>query len=1049
MLVLHGWWEPDERLVLWAEDAAAPLPLPRPGRPAAGRPHPFAADAGQLSAALAALTGSPDTPGASTRELTIPTVRGVPQPSPQLAREDVPPDGPVRAVTWQVPVAELGPVAALDALRSSLPDGLAAGGTWQYLREVAALAEDLASRGRVLPAVLAPPVRSTGLRPWGGRAVWRPLVTGADASWLRSLALALPPAGLAVRRRSGQSPHGGGTRSWAEVVAGALDDLVDAAVRRRLSASGMTLSRASTLRPSASGPSASGTISPAWLIALTSPGDGGFEASAGTVAALAGELARWQRDVVGGPARARFRLVEPPEGAADEVWLLEFALQATAEPSVVAPASQVWAGDGTAEVLNRLVPAPRAALLAELGRASRLYPDLERALRAPRPEVLVLDTAGAHAFLREAAPVLAAAGFGVDLPNWWGRPAARLGARLRASARTQPGAVGGLPGIGRDALVDYRWEIALGEERLDAEELARLAELQQPLVRMRGRWVELDPRRLKRGLELLSSPPQAPLTLAEVLGLAVTLDEETAGLPVIGVEGEGWVAELLSAAADERMERVPAPPGFVGSLRPYQERGLAWLSFLDRVGLGGVLADDMGLGKTIQILALLILDGGGDAASEVAPTLIVCPMSLVGNWQREAARFAPQLRVHVHHGSDRARGEEFEQAVADADVVVTTYAIAARDVEALREIPWRRLVLDEAQAVKNAATRQAQAVRSLAARQRLAVTGTPVENRLADLWAVLDTTNPGILGSAAAFTRRFAVPIERHGDEDAADRLRTLTRPFVLRRVKTDRSIIADLPDKLEMEVVCSLTREQATLYQAVVDDMLAKVEESEGIERRGLVLATMTKLKQVCNHPAHLLRDGSALAGRSGKLERVEAIIEEVLAAGERALLFTQFAEFGGMLRAHLSARFGREVLFLHGAVPKQERDHMVARFQAGTDRRDAAAPALFVLSLKAGGTGLTLTAANHVLHVDRWWNPAVEDQATDRAFRIGQTRGVQVRKLVCAGTLEERISALIMEKRGLAARIVGTGEGWLTELSTEQLRELVTLDAAAAVAE
>jgi non-specific serine/threonine protein kinase len=567
--------------------------------------------------------------------------------------------------------------------------------------------------------------------------------------------------------------------------------------------------------------------------------------------------------------------------------------------------------------------------------------------------------------------------------------------------------------------------------------------------------VELDPGRLKRGLELLASPPSAALTLAEVLGLAATLDEETAGLPVMGIEGDGWVADLLASAADERVERVPAPRGFTGTLRPYQERGLAWLAFLDRVGLGGVLADDMGLGKTVQVLALLALDASSVRPSEAplvsgdAPTLLVCPMSLVGNWQREAARFTPRLRVHVHHGSDRARGEEFDQAVADADLVVTTYAIAARDVEALREVPWRRVVLDEAQAIKNAATRQAQAVRSLAARQRIAVTGTPVENRLADLWSILDATNPGILGSAAAFTRRFAVPIERHGDEDAADRLRTLTRPFVLRRVKTDRSIIADLPDKLEMEVVCSLTREQATLYQAVVDDMMKKVEESEGIERRGLVLATMTKLKQVCNHPAQLLRDNTPLAGRSGKLERVEGVLEEVLAAGERALIFTQFAEFGAMLRAHLSARFGREVLFLHGGVPKKERDAMVTRFQAGLDRRDAAAPPLFVLSLKAGGTGLTLTAANHVLHVDRWWNPAVEDQATDRAFRIGQTRSVQVRKLVCAGTLEERIAAMITEKRGLAARIVGTGEGWLTELSTEQLRELVELDTAAAVAE
>jgi SNF2 family DNA or RNA helicase len=345
------------------------------------------------------------------------------------------------------------------------------------------------------------------------------------------------------------------------------------------------------------------------------------------------------------------------------------------------------------------------------------------------------------------------------------------------------------------------------------------------------------------------------------------------------------------------------------------------------------------------------------------------------------------------------------------------------------------------------------------ARHRIALTGTPVENRLADLWSLMEFANPGLLGSAASFKNRYAEPVELRGDDDAARRLRRVTQPFILRRVKTDKSIISDLPDKLEMEIVCNLTAEQASLYQAVVQDMLTRIEESSGIERRGLVLATMTKLKQVCNHPAQLLRDGTRLAGRSGKLARLEEILEEVLAAGEKALIFTQYAEFGEMLRARLSARFGGEVLFLHGGVGKAERDAMVARFQStpdGAPQRasarergylDESGPALFVLSLKAGGTGLNLTEANHVVHVDRWWNPAVEDQATDRAFRIGQRRAVQVRKFVCAGTLEEKISAMIRDKRGLAAKIVGSGEQWLTELSTTQLRELFTLETGAVV--
>jgi SNF2 family DNA or RNA helicase len=347
------------------------------------------------------------------------------------------------------------------------------------------------------------------------------------------------------------------------------------------------------------------------------------------------------------------------------------------------------------------------------------------------------------------------------------------------------------------------------------------------------------------------------------------------------------------------------------------------------------------------------------------------------------------------------------------------------------------VVLDEAQNVKNPSAAASRAARGLAADRRVALTGTPVENRLSELWSIMEFLNPGMLGSLAAFRRRFAVPVERYGDAEAAGLLRRVTGPFVLRRLKTDRSVIADLPEKVEMKVLCNLTREQATLYQAVVDDMLAKVEATDGIERKGLVLSTMLKLKQVCNHPAHLLSDGSALPGRSGKLARLEEVLEEVAAGGERALCFTQFAEWGGRLRAHLSEALGAEVPFLHGGVTKAARDAMVARFQAGDG------PPVLILSLKAGGVGLNLTAASHVVHFDRWWNPAVEDQATDRAFRIGQRKDVQVRKFVCVGTLEERIDQMIEDKRNLAARIVGTGEGWLTELSTTELRQLVALSA------
>jgi non-specific serine/threonine protein kinase len=590
--------------------------------------------------------------------------------------------------------------------------------------------------------------------------------------------------------------------------------------------------------------------------------------------------------------------------------------------------------------------------------------------------------------------------------------------------------------IGLDAIVDYQWQLAIGDEALSEAELKALSEMRTSLVRLRGQWVELDAKRLASALKMISATGK--MTVADLLHAGLSTQDGPGGLPVVSVTAEGPLGDLLSGQVDRRLEPITAPPGFVGTLRPYQERGLAWLNFLQSLGLGGVLADDMGLGKTVQMLALLARD-----TADSGPTLLVCPMSLVGNWKRETEKFAPQLRVHVHHGAERARGKRFTEAVEASDLVITTYAIAARDSAALSDIRWHRLVVDEAQAIKNAATRQAVAVRALPARHRIAVTGTPVENRLADLWSIMEFANPGLLGTAQAFKKRYAEPVERRGDEVAAERLKRLTGPFVLRRVKTDKTIISDLPEKLEMEVLCNLTAEQASLYQAVVSDMMAKIEQSEGIERRGLVLATMTKLKQVCNHPAQLLRDGTRLAGRSGKLARLEEILDEVLASDEKALLFTQYAEFGGMLRAHLAARFGREVIFLHGGVPKSERDSMVSRFQAD----EPSSPSLFVLSLKAGGTGLTLTAANHVVHVDRWWNPAVEDQATDRAFRIGQKRNVQVRKFVCAGTVEEKIAGMISEKRGLAAKIVGSGEGWITEMSTSDLRDLFALESGAVV--
>jgi non-specific serine/threonine protein kinase len=924
---------------------------------------------------------------------------------------------------WEVPTLALDSQTALGFLLSARdaeidPERPIDGTDLRALQALAGFAVDLVGRGRVLPGV-----RDAG----DGRAMakWSAVVTGVDAVWLRGLAAGLPGSFTA------SCPVDVGRGSAAvRSLAAATDALVDAAVRSRL------------------GPVPRRRAVASFRSALTGS-DPYFATTPVAFAALDEALADWQREVTQvGVVRACFRLVEPQgaaeaagEGAPDAAWRVDFALQSTEEPSLVVDAAQVWRARGALRALARHVADPQETLLGELGRAVRLYPGIEGALHTAKPSSLALDVEGAHLFLSEAAPVLLAAGFGVLLPGWWTNPSMRMGAKLSVSTPAQPGSAEAKAVIGREGLVDFRWELAVGEHTLTEQEVTDLVEAQQPLVRVRGQWMYVDADRLARARAFLAkrSHGSGRMSVGEVLATLGALEDGPGGLPVLDVEAHGWLADLLSGQVDHRIAPMTAPEGFKGELRPYQERGLAWLSFLESVGLGGVLADDMGLGKTVQLLALMC----GELPAKGGPTLLVCPMSLVGNWQREAERFAPGLRVHVHHGAERPKGKAFQAVVASSDLVVTTYGLVIRDIDALREMSWRRVVLDEAQAVKNAATRAAVAVRSLPSARRFAVTGTPVENRLGDLWSLMEFANPGLLGQPTSFKERFATPIERRGDAEAATRLRSLTQPFVLRRLKTDTSIITDLPAKIEMEVVCTLTHEQASLYEAVVADMMQRIESTDGIERRGLVLATMTKLKQVCNHPAQFLKDCSRLAGRSGKLARVEETLEEVLASGEKALLFTQYAEFGDLLRTHLGARFGRDVGYLHGGLNKGQRDALVARFQ--DPARDG--PSLFVLSLKAGGTGLTLTAANHVIHVDRWWNPAVEDQATDRAFRIGQTRSVQVRKLVCAGTLEEKIALMIKDKRGLAASVVGTGEGWLTELSTSALRELFTLEAGSVV--
>ncbi|MEN9822929.1 MAG: hypothetical protein RLZ04_1355 [Actinomycetota bacterium] len=656
----------------------------------------------------------------------------------------------------------------------------------------------------------------------------------------------------------------------------------------------------------------------------------------------------------------------------------------------------------------------------------------------PDPGTVSLEAAAA---LLQAIDDLAGAGIEVIVPQSLVKRTPSTRGTVQAHDRDDA------PGPSRfntNALVE--WTMVVGGEEVPEAVLQRAAEEGATLLMAGGRWVQVDRAEARRALARLAEhrADHSELSPLQLLALAAemerTLHEAAARSEATDVaaidaldgdtlSGTGWAAELLGSLDDAHLHDGVVPDGFTATLRPYQLRGLGWLQFLRRLGLGGCLADDMGLGKTPTTLAHL--------AGLPGPHLVVCPLSVVRNWQSEAARFAPLMRTMIHHGTQRLDAAELAAEAADHDLVITTYQVAARDLPALQGVAWSTLVLDEAQAVKNPDTKTAKAARAIPAEQKLALTGTPIENRLGELWSIFHTVVPGLLGSSTSFRSRFAAPIERQRDARAAAELRRLTAPFLLRRTKADKSLVPDLPDKVEQVAWAPLTREQAQMYQAVVDHLLAAAEQAEGMKRRGLVLAALTRLKQVCNHPAHALGDGSKLSGRSGKLHRFDEIVDDILDTGEQALVFTQFAEMGTLLQQHLAERLHLSVPFLHGGVTRAHRDRMVEQFQAGTSTSP-----LLLVSLKAGGTGLNLTAASQVVHYDRWWNPAVEDQATDRAWRIGQKRAVLVHKLVCEGTVEERIDALINDKRSLAGAVVGAqGEAWVSELDNAGLRDLVTL--------
>ena len=1010
MNIIHAHYSPhDPGLFFWVETPDATEPSPSRGRSAQNpRPkkHPFCDAPNNLPGEKRTIT------------LRLPTVRGIPLPSPQLIHHwDINTENPTLAPFFidGILVPPEKALIILLAFSTSQPDSIgpsAPSFAFRYWSMAAALVLETLAAHKLVPVMD------------GKEARWLPVLDSPkDAARLVQLTAAMPAVCRAAFAPG--APYDGIETSPRNLLTHFLNTFCDSLARAWGKSSAPKFNRTDD--------------APAhrWIEALFSE-DASIKLSSNQMQNLAFSHRAWMRNLhVAGDAafRIAFRLESPT--VQNDPWQLHYLIQAKDDPSLLIPAEEVWKKTrGVLTHLGHRFEQPQEKLLAGLGYAARLFPPVAESLKNKRPTELLVNTGGAYTFLRETAPLLEGAGFGILVPPWWNKKGARLGVKVKMKSKNDNVSPGRMS---MDNLIDYQWKLSLGETELTEDEFKTLAKLKSPLVQIRGQWVTLDAEQIEAAIKFWDKQNiEGEINLLEAMRLGLGGETSAGGLPIDSVEAEGWLSEWLERfSQSEKLEELSQPEGLLGQLRPYQKYGYSWLTFLRRWGLGACLADDMGLGKTIQTISMLVHEKELTGKLS-APALLIAPTSVVTNWEREISKFAPGLQTYVHRGADRLKGKSFHEAIKDRDVVLTSYPVARLDGESIQSTKWLAVILDEAQNIKNPETKQTREIRKIDAEFRVALTGTPVENRLSELWSIMHFLNPGYLGTRKAFRDNFALPIERYHDETALAQLKQLTAPFILRRVKTDPRVISDLPEKVETKVYCTLTEEQATLYEAVVQDVMKRIEEEEGIQRRGLVLSMMMQLKQICNHPVQYLHQmgDTAIGGRSGKLERLGELMEEMLAEGDRALIFTQFAEMGQILADYLPGAFGAATQFLHGSTSAKARDLMVKRFQ-----EDEHAPPMFILSLKAGGTGLNLTRANHVFHFDRWWNPAVEDQATDRAFRIGQKRNVQVHKFVTTGTLEEMIDDMIESKKGLAQAVVGSGESWLTEMSTDELRKVVSL--------
>jgi hypothetical protein len=1078
LLVLHGAFSGGP--FLWGERSFAKIgqkgPYPVRARAQAreeenGRPaaHPWDAGADNIIQALGSLGFKYDRPPAEGAELLLPTCAGqYPVPSSTLLGEIPASYGDKNAPRgmrlWfveRVPldVKDLIALVPVFARAGDLtPEGrLLAPGLMMapdlcFVAECLRFARSLLERGRFLPDIKTSEGERGEVR---YESTWRPLLAGDDAERSARLARLMPP----ILRF-------GGGKSLPETADAVLSDIfrfmIDGFVRWSWNKKHRTAHDDVSGCHSRLARVLAGRNDAEDCAGLAERRRRGRLVSTKNPHLLWVRSLGWRNGTCGFPpplesiyqdvrewwssfewfARTPFKLCVKLTGADDGAWRLEYFLKFPQTGEMI-PIEEVWSGRRRfcGETDGNCV---RRFVLLTLGRIGSIVAPVKRSLDEYAPAGCPLSGGEAADFLLSQVQALENSGVGVCFPEWWRRASTE---KLTLRGRVTEGVVpvnffrdmierGNKPGpesgtaSSKEVRVRLKWEMALAGSVLSAEDTELVKSKMTPLMFIQDRWVFVRPERVDRVSARIAALPE-DVSAAEALRLAVSDPHIDGFLDSLEMER---VYDSLSKGITS--ELAGKPKGMRGELRPYQSRGVSWMSFLSGLGLGACLADDMGLGKTIQTLSMIQhwRDMG-----ERRPVLLICPTSVLENWRLEVSRFLPGLSIYLHHGRNRAKGSDFASEISGYAIVLSSYSVLQRDCSLYSGIKWAGIVLDEAQNIKNPDTNQAKAARGIKSDWRVALTGTPIENHVGDLWSIMEFLMPGLLGSRRFFCEEYVKPIQESRDLSLLNDLKRAVSPFIMRRMKTDRDIVPDLPLKIETKVFCGLKKEQAALYSEITDGLSREIAGTGGIKRKGLVLAGLTKIKQICDHPSLVVKDKNPSQDRSAKLERMLALAEEMFETGCRTLIFTQYVEMGSILKFQLQDRFGKEVMFLHGSVLKDSRDSMVRRFQEGKG------PQFFVLSLRAGGTGLNLTGANHVVMYDRWWNPAVEQQAIDRAYRIGQSKNVQVHIFCCKGTIEERIDELINSKKEVANMVIESNDTWITELSDRELQKLLSLSPSA----